>query len=99
MLYRINRQKVIEQEEGYPGRTYRFYTKEVLYPFGYGLSYTTFSHQLAINQLPSSRMLRYTHRDFAIHISVTVKNTGKRDGSESVLIFAKSPKVYSLFSY
>ena len=44
-------------------------------------------------------MLRYTHRDFAIHVSVTVKNTGKRDGSESILIFAKSPKVYTIFSF
>ena len=44
-------------------------------------------------------MLRYTHRDFDIHVSVTVKNTGKRDGSESVLVFAKSPKVYTIFSF
>jgi len=25
-----------------PGRTYKFYTGEAVYPFGYGLSYTTF---------------------------------------------------------
>jgi beta-D-xylosidase 4 len=28
-----------------PGRTYKFYTGEAVYPFGYGLSYTTFSYE------------------------------------------------------
>ncbi|KAH9310561.1 hypothetical protein KI387_025596, partial [Taxus chinensis] len=31
---------------GYPGRTYRFYTGETIYEFGYGLSYTTFKLSL-----------------------------------------------------
>ncbi|KAL8171261.1 hypothetical protein V2J09_023065 [Rumex salicifolius] len=31
---------------GYPGRSYRFYKGPVVYPFGYGLSYTAFSHSL-----------------------------------------------------
>ncbi|KAE8724113.1 putative beta-D-xylosidase 2 [Hibiscus syriacus] len=33
---------------GYPGRTYRFYRGPVVFPFGHGLSYTTFRHSLAI---------------------------------------------------
>ncbi|XP_073029612.1 beta-D-xylosidase 1-like [Primulina eburnea] len=32
---------------GYPGRTYRFYTGSVVFPFGFGLSYTQFRHILA----------------------------------------------------
>lgn len=31
---------------GYPGRTYRFYTGETVYPFGYGLSYTKYHYEL-----------------------------------------------------
>jgi beta-D-xylosidase 4 len=31
---------------GYPGRTYRFYTGETVYDFGYGLSYTSFQLSL-----------------------------------------------------
>ncbi|PON61933.1 Glycoside hydrolase [Parasponia andersonii] len=33
--------------KGYPGRTYRFYKGPVVFPFGYGLSYTRFSHKVA----------------------------------------------------
>ncbi|KAL9994034.1 putative xylan 1,4-beta-xylosidase [Helianthus debilis subsp. tardiflorus] len=36
----------------YPGRTYRFYKGPVVYPFGHGLSYTTFHHSIA--QAPTS---------------------------------------------
>lgn len=32
---------------GYPGRTYRFYNGPVVYPFGHGLSYTSFIHTIA----------------------------------------------------
>ncbi|KAF8015587.1 hypothetical protein BT93_H1183 [Corymbia citriodora subsp. variegata] len=31
---------------GYPGRTYRFYRGPVVYPFGYGMSYTSYRHSL-----------------------------------------------------
>lgn len=32
---------------GYPGRTYRFYKGPVVFPFGLGLSYTNFAHEIA----------------------------------------------------
>lgn len=33
---------------GYPGRTYRFYKGPVVFPFGHGLSYSRFTHTLAL---------------------------------------------------
>ena len=33
---------------GYPGRTYRFYKGPVVFPFGHGMSYTTFKQSLAL---------------------------------------------------
>jgi hypothetical protein len=35
------------KSNGYPGRSYRFYTGPVVYPFGHGLSYTKFVHTVA----------------------------------------------------
>lgn len=35
-----------DPSNGYPGRTYRFYTGETVYSFGDGLSYSQFNHQL-----------------------------------------------------
>lgn len=32
--------------KGYPGRTYRFYDGNVVYPFGHGMSYTSFTHTI-----------------------------------------------------
>ncbi|GAB2265819.1 Beta-D-xylosidase 1 [Dionaea muscipula] len=36
-----------DPSRGYPGRTYRFYKGHVVFPFGFGLSYTSFSYSLA----------------------------------------------------
>ena len=34
-----------DPSRGYPGRTYRFYTGEVVYGFGYGLSYSNYAYK------------------------------------------------------
>ena len=57
-------------------RTYRYFKGEPLYPFGYGLSYTTFdiSQPLYINN----------------KVRVTVKNTGKNAGTEVVQVYMRN---------
>lgn len=54
---------------------------DALYPFGYGLSYTTFSYSDI--RLSSSEMTR----DGSIKATVTVTNTGNRDGDEIVQLY------------
>ena len=60
------------------GRTYMYYNGAVSYPFGYGLSYTTFrfSHLHISKRTPTA--------DDTIQVSVDVTNTGSSDGNEIV---------------
>lgn len=70
-------------EEGiYVG--YRYFTtfnKKVSYPFGYGLSYTTFSY--------SKPVVKATNNGFTA--SIVVKNTGNADGKEAVQLYVAAP--------
>ena len=62
------------------GRTYRYFKGTPLFPFGHGLSYTTF--QYGNLQMPR----RVRARD-SVHVSVDVKNTGERAGEEVVQLY------------
>ena len=64
------------------GRTYMYHKGNVLYPFGYGLSYTTF-------QYGQARILRQDKK--AIEVSVPVTNTGSHDGDEVVQLYVAYP--------
>nr|WP_315202082.1 glycoside hydrolase family 3 C-terminal domain-containing protein [uncultured Flavobacterium sp.] len=67
------------------GRTYRYFHKKPLYPFGFGLSYTKFKYsnlQLPLN-IDSAK-------DFEVLIDVT--NIGDRDGEEVVELYLKDEK-------
>jgi len=66
------------------GRTYRFFKGNLLFPFGYGLSYTTFAYS---NLTLSSQQLDPCS---LIGGRVTVTNTGNRDGDEVVQIYLKT---------
>jgi beta-glucosidase len=69
------------------GRTYRYFTGEPLWPFGYGLSYTTFSYSdLNLPQAP-------INAGDPLDASVTVTNTGKLAGDEVVQLYLKFPDV------
>ncbi|MBQ9927868.1 MAG: glycoside hydrolase family 3 C-terminal domain-containing protein [Lachnospiraceae bacterium] len=67
------------------GRTYRYMTNEALYPFGYGLSYTTFTYADAA--LSTDKVTK----DGA-EISVTVSNTGNAFGVETVQVYVKAER-------
>jgi beta-glucosidase len=62
------------------GRTYRYFKGDPLYPFGYGLSYTTFAYNnLNIKQ-------QYTAGD-NVKFSIDVKNTGAIAGDEVAQVY------------
>ncbi len=65
-------------------RTYRYFTGEPLYAFGYGMSYTTFSYGKA--KLSKSSM----KSDGNVTITVPVTNTGTREGEEIVQVYVKA---------
>jgi beta-glucosidase len=65
------------------GRTYLYFEGEPLYPFGHGLSYTTFTYS---NLKTSAPVLV---RDGSITVSVDVANTGTRAGDEVVQLYVK----------
>jgi len=68
-------------------RTYRYFKGKPLYPFGYGLSYTTFSYSgltLPKNPIKAGDPLV---------MDVTVTNTGKRDGDEVAQVYLSFPNV------
>ncbi|MGN6179245.1 MAG: xylan 1,4-beta-xylosidase, partial [Mucilaginibacter sp.] len=63
------------------GRTYRYMTETPLFPFGFGLSYTTFS----IGSANLSKTTLTTKE--TIQVSVPITNTGKRDGAEVIQLY------------
>jgi beta-glucosidase len=59
------------------GRTYRYFEGEPLYPFGFGLSYSTFAYSgLSAKRTPRGAEIR-----------ATVRNTSARDGDEVVQLY------------
>lgn len=67
------------------GRTYRYMTDAPLFPFGYGLSYTTFAYGDA--QLSSNEVKKGT----PLSLVIPVSNTGKYDGEEVVQVYLRRP--------
>jgi len=68
-------------------RTYRYFTGEPLYPFGYGLSYSTFEYSGL--KLSSSPLQAGSPLD----VDVDVKNTSKNAGDEVIQVYLKFPNL------
>jgi beta-glucosidase len=66
-------------------RTYRYYQGETLYPFGYGLSYTTFSYS-GLKITPAK-----PKAGDPVKVTATVKNTGSVAGDEVAELYLNSP--------
>jgi beta-glucosidase len=70
------------EEYSMKGRTYRFMS-DPLFPFGFGLSYTTFS--VGDAKLSSTSM----KANESIELTIPVTNIGKRDGTEIVQVYVR----------
>lgn len=68
------------------GRTYRYFDGRPLYPFGHGLSYTSFAYgapRLSTRTVKAGETLR---------VSVRVRNSGERSGEEVVQVYLQPPQ-------
>jgi beta-glucosidase len=65
------------------GRTYQYFKGKPLYPFGFGLSYTSFEYS-------GLKTTKPTLTD-SILVSVNVRNTGSRDGDEVIQLYVSYP--------
>jgi beta-glucosidase len=63
------------------GRTYKYMKEEPLYPFGFGLSYSTFTYS---NIKLSSTSIK---KNQSVDVEITVSNSGKADGEEVVQLY------------
>jgi beta-glucosidase len=70
-------------------RTYRYFKGKALYPFGYGLSYTSFDY--AWEQSPKTS---YTDQE-TIHCTLKITNIGALAGDEVAQIYLKYPQTRS----
>jgi beta-glucosidase len=63
------------------GRTYRFMTEKPLFPFGFGLSYTTFT--IGEAKVYNGEI----NKNESVELSIPVTNSGKMDGAELIQVY------------
>ncbi len=69
------------------GRTYRYFGGETLYPFGYGLSYTSFTYR-------NLRTPAQIQAGDTLKLAVEVENSGKVDGEEVVEVYLATTRQF-----
>jgi beta-glucosidase len=69
------------------GRTYRYFRGDILYPFGFGLSYTNFMYG------PIKIAPQRVKPGEKVTVSINVKNIGERSGEEVVQLYIKHPSM------
>lgn len=68
------------------GRTYMYFKEKPLYPFGYGLSYTSFNYSgTTLND-------RVIERGDTLRVCFNLKNSGNMDGDEVVQLYVSARK-------
>jgi beta-glucosidase len=65
------------------GRTYQYFKRKPLYPFGYGLSYTSFDYK--------NLSIQDAGKDFKV--TFDIKNSGAKDGDEVAQLYVKLPNL------
>ena len=81
-FYRSSQELPAFEDYSMKGRTYRYMQQEALYPFGYGLSYTSFSY----DQVEADS---YELSGKGITVRTKVRNTGAMAGGETVQAYVK----------
>ena len=82
-FYRSTDQLPDFEDYSMKNRTYRYMTEVPLFPFGYGLSYTTFD----ISKGRLNKKIISAGQD--LNFKVNVKNTGKYDGAEVIQVYVR----------
>lgn len=77
---------ILDYDIAKTGMTYQYYRGKPLYPFGYGLSYTSFRY----GSVRASRV------GGSVRVSVDVTNTGARSGTDVVQLYSKDSGVQRL---
>lgn len=83
-FYKLEAQLPAFDNYSMEGRTYRYFKGAPLYPFGYGLSYTSFKYS-------NLKVLSKARTGQPITVSVEVRNTGQRAGDEVVQLYMRHP--------
>ncbi|MCB9642717.1 MAG: glycoside hydrolase family 3 C-terminal domain-containing protein [Myxococcales bacterium] len=83
--------RVLYQEGLYVGyRDYNTFNKDVLFPFGYGLSYTTFSYDDI--EISATSCQANTLSQHPLQVRCRITNTGTREGAEVVQLYIRPSK-------